>query len=167
VSRVRSITELRGLRVSVESYLAPKGPMNCKRWQHFGHTQRNCGYVPRCVACGGSHLTGGCSTPWEQPQCCGCRGNHTENYRGCVKWKEARAALAKQAPQQAPKNAATGHPTAPKAQQAGPSPEQLALREGWSHFVRGGVLPRLLPPLRPLILIPLLSRSRSCPGSLK
>ena len=53
VSRVRSITELCGLRVS-ESYLAPKGPMQCKRCQRFGHTQRNCGYAPRCVACGGS-----------------------------------------------------------------------------------------------------------------
>ena len=31
VSKVRSITELCGLRVSVESYLAPKGPLQCKR----------------------------------------------------------------------------------------------------------------------------------------
>ena len=101
VSRVRSITELCGLRISVESYLAPNGPMQCKRCQRFGHTQRNCGYAPRCVACGGSHLSGGCSTPREQPQCCGCGGNHTAKYRGCVKWKEARAAIAKQAPQRA------------------------------------------------------------------
>jgi len=99
VSSVRSITELCGLRVSVESYLVPKGPMQFKRCDRFGHTQRNCGYVPRCFACGGSHLSGGCSTPREQLQCCGCGGNHTANYRGCVKWK---AALAKQAPQRAP-----------------------------------------------------------------
>ena len=31
--RVRSITELCGLRVSVVSYLATKGPMQCKRCQ--------------------------------------------------------------------------------------------------------------------------------------
>ena len=116
VSRVRLITELCGLRVSVESYLAPKVPMQCKR---FGHTQRNCGYAPRCVACGGYHLSVGCSTPGEQPQCCGCGFNHTANYRGCVKWKEARAALAKQAPQRATRNA----PAAPKPQQAVPSAE--------------------------------------------
>jgi len=72
-------------------------------------------------------------------------GNHTANYRGCVKWKEARAALAKQAPHRAPRN----DPAAPKAQQAGPFAEQLDLGEGWSHVFRGGVLPRLLPPLRP------------------
>jgi hypothetical protein len=39
VSKLRSLTELCGLRVSVESYVAPKGPLQCKRWQRFGHTQ--------------------------------------------------------------------------------------------------------------------------------
>jgi len=79
VSKVRSLTELRRLRVSVESYFAPKGPLQCKR------CQRNCGYAPRCVACGGSYLCGGCCTPREQPQCCDCGGTHPANYRGCVK----------------------------------------------------------------------------------
>jgi hypothetical protein len=41
VSKVRSISELYGLRVSVESYVAPKGPLQCKRCQRFVHTQRN------------------------------------------------------------------------------------------------------------------------------
>jgi hypothetical protein len=31
LSRVRSLTELCGLRVTVESYVAPKGPLQCKR----------------------------------------------------------------------------------------------------------------------------------------
>ena len=113
----------------------------------------------------GSHLSGGCSTPREQPQCCGCGVNHTANYRGCVKCKEPRAALPKQAPQRATKYAATGHSAAPRAQQAGPSAEQLALGEGATSLERG-VLPRLLPPLHPVIQIPLLSWSRRCPGSL-
>ena len=134
MSRVRPITEHCGLWGSVESYLAPKGPMQCKRYQRFEHTQRNCGYAPRCVACGGCHLSGGSSTPREQPHCCGCVGNHSAKYRGCVKCKEARAALEKQAPQRAPRNA----PAAPKAQHAEPSAEQLALGEGWSHVFREG-----------------------------
>jgi len=113
--------------------------MQCKLCQCFGHTQRNYGYAPRCVACGGS----------QHSECCGCGGKNAANYRGCVKWKETKAALAKQAQQRAPRNAATGHPAAPKAQQAGPSAEQLALGDEWSHVVRGGVLPMLLPPLRP------------------
>jgi hypothetical protein len=95
VSRVRSLTELCGLRVTVETYLAPKGPLQCKCCQRFGHTQRDCRHVPRCVACGGSHLSGECPVPRGQPECCNCGGDHTANYRGCVKWKEAREALVK------------------------------------------------------------------------
>ena len=53
-SKVRSLTELCGLRVSVESYVAPKRPLQFQRCQRFGHTQRNYGYASRCVACGAS-----------------------------------------------------------------------------------------------------------------
>jgi hypothetical protein len=63
VAKVRSLTELCGLRVQVETYNAPKGPLQCKRFQRFGHTQRNCGYAPRCVACGNAHPSGKCVTP--------------------------------------------------------------------------------------------------------
>jgi hypothetical protein len=59
------------------------------------------------------------------------------NYRGCVKWKEAKAALAKRAPGQGPKgkNFATGKFQAPKAKQAEPSEGQMKLGEGWNHVV--------------------------------
>lgn len=40
-------------------YVAPKEPLQCKRCQRFGHTQLNCGYAPRCIACGGPHNSGG------------------------------------------------------------------------------------------------------------
>jgi hypothetical protein len=40
-------------------------------------------------------LRAACSTPREQPQCCGFEGNHTANYQGCIQWKEARATPAK------------------------------------------------------------------------
>jgi hypothetical protein len=98
VSKIRSITQLCGLRVSVETYTAPKWPLHCKRCQRFGHTQRNCGYGPRCVACGEAQNSGECSTPKEQLKWCGCGGNHTATYRGCCKWKDAKAALARRAP---------------------------------------------------------------------
>ena len=98
VTKIRSITQICGLRVTVETYTAPKGPFQCKRCQRFGHTQRNCSYAPRCVACGETHHSGECSTPKEQLKCCGCVCNHTANYRGCGKWKDAKAALARRAP---------------------------------------------------------------------
>ena len=46
MSKVRSLTELCGLRVSV----APKDPLQYTRNERFGHTQRNCKHAPRCIA---------------------------------------------------------------------------------------------------------------------
>jgi len=135
---VRSLTELCGLRVTVETYVAPKGPLQCKRYQRFGHTQRNCGYAPRCVACGVFHLSGDCPAPRGQPRCCSCQGNHTANYRGCVRWKEPRAALAKRTPERGRKMVASSKPAfAPEANRAEPSAEQMDLGAGWSLVVRG------------------------------
>ena len=103
---MRSLTELCGLRVSVESYVAPKGPLQCKPCQRFGHMKRNCGYATRCVACGGSCLTGGCPTPREQRQCCNCGGNRKANYRESGKMRRRplqsrRPSTAERAPAQA------------------------------------------------------------------
>jgi hypothetical protein len=74
-------------------YNAPNGPLQCKRCQRFGHTQRNCGYAPRCVACGEEHPSGNCVTPKQQFKCCSWGGNHTASYRGCSKWKKQRRLL--------------------------------------------------------------------------
>jgi hypothetical protein len=106
------LSELCGLRVAVETYVDRKvGPLLCKRCQRFSHTQRNCGCAPRCVACGETHLSGECSTPKQQLKCCSCGGNHTANYGGCSKWKEAKAALAKQLPMQCTRTSgAAGQP---------------------------------------------------------
>jgi hypothetical protein len=75
VAKLRSLTELCGLRIKVETYNAAKGPPQCKRCQRFGHTQHNCGYAARCVICGDAHPSGTCVTPkqqlqlWRQPHC--------------------------------------------------------------------------------------------------
>jgi hypothetical protein len=84
VQKVRSLTELGDMRVSVESYVAPKAPLQCKHCQRFGHTQRKCGYPPRCVACGEANLSGRLLIPKQQLKYCTCRGKHTANYRGCL-----------------------------------------------------------------------------------
>jgi hypothetical protein len=139
VAKVRSLTELCGLRVQVETYNAPKGPLQCKRCQRFGHTQRNCGYAPRCVACGDAHPSGKCVTPKQQLKCCSCGGNHTANYRGCSKWKEAKAAAAKRAQNERGRRDGVStrlHP--PKSAPSMPTPEQEALGSGWNHVVQGG-----------------------------
>ena len=82
----------------------------------------------------------------------------------CVKLKEAKAAVAKQAPECSRKSVATGQPVAPKAQGASPSDEQVDLGEGWNHVVRGGRVvkatttphtnPQPNPPPRPVTEVP-------------
>jgi hypothetical protein len=139
VAKVRSLTELCGLRVSVEAYIAPKGPLQCKRCQRFGHTQRYCSYAPRCVACCEAHPSGECGSSKQQLQCCCCRGNHTANYRGCVKWKEAKAALAKRTPL-GNKEGRAPSTAAPKLAE-----EQEILGPGWTHVVCGGRVVKVTP----------------------
>ena len=138
VTRVRAITQLFVLRVTVESYTTPKGPLQCKRCQRFGHTQRGCGYAPRCVACGEAHLSGVCSTSKEQLKCCSCGGSHTANYRVCGKWTVAKAALVRRATtgHVMKSGAPSGGRSAPARPQ--PSPEQLSLNDDWNHVLRGG-----------------------------
>jgi hypothetical protein len=97
MAKVRSVTELSGLQIKVETYNDPKAPLQCKRCQRFGHTQSNCGYAPRCVACGDAHPSGTYFTPKQQLKGYSCGGNHTANCRGYCKWKEAKAAAAKRA----------------------------------------------------------------------
>ena len=143
VIRVRAITQLCGLLVTVESYTAPRAPLQCRCCQRFGHTQRCCGYAPWCVACGEAHLSGGCSTSKEQLKCCSCGGNHTANYRGCGKWKEAKAALVRRASagpvvkSGAPSGGVRSAPAQPQ-----PSPEQLSLGDDWNHVLRGSRVAR-------------------------
>jgi hypothetical protein len=123
----------------VETYTAPKGPLQCKRCQRSGHTQRNCCYAPRCVAFGDAHPSGTCATSKQQLNCCSCGGNHTANYRGCSKWKEARAAPAKRAQgERDQKDGVSSRLTAPKSVPARPFSEQENLGPGWNHVVRGG-----------------------------
>jgi hypothetical protein len=151
---MHSLTELCRLRISVESYVAPKAPLQCKRCQRFRHTQRNCVYPTHCVACGQAHLSGECSTPKQQVKCCSCGGNHTANYRDFLKWKEAKAALVKRAQlERRQASGATGRPAAPKPARAGPAAEQESLRPGWNHVVQRAALRRL--PSQPFLNPPL------------
>ena len=137
-SKVQSLKELCVLRLTVEWYVAPKAPLQCKCCKRFGHTQRKCRYSPRCIACGGPHISGGCPVTRGHPQCCSCERNHTENNRVSIKWKEARAALTKHAPERGRKSTATSRHAAPKTKQAGPFAEQVDLGKRWNHVFRGG-----------------------------
>ena len=98
VQKLRSVEVLCDLTVKVETYNTPKGPLQCRQCQRFGHTKRKCGHTPRCVACGAEHASGSCVTGKDEVRCCNCAENHTANYRGCRRFKEARQQLSQRGP---------------------------------------------------------------------
>ena len=148
VSKVRSITELCGLRVPVETYVAPKSAMQCKRCQRFERTQPNCGYAPRYVACGGSHLSVGCSTPREQPQCCGC-GVTTRLTTGSVlSGKMRRQPLESKRPSVSERSPPQASPPLRKLSVPGPLPSRWTWARSGITSCEEGVLSRS-PPIHP------------------
>ena len=58
VTKLHSLNELCSLRVLLETYIAPQGPLQRERRQRFSHTQRYCSYAPQYVASGETHLSG-------------------------------------------------------------------------------------------------------------
>jgi hypothetical protein len=126
------------LQVQVGTCDATKGPLQCQRCQRFEHTQRNCCYAPKGVACGYAHTSGNCVTPKQQLKCCSCVGNDTGIYRGCRKWKRAKAAAAKQTQvETGGKDEVATRLPVPIAAPSILSPEHERLDLGWKHVVQG------------------------------
>jgi hypothetical protein len=148
VSRVRSLTGLCGLRVSVESYVPSKGRLQFRRCQCFGHTHRNCGHSPRCVACGGPHISADCPVPRGQPLSAAAAGVTTSRAIEAV-LSERRRGLRLRG---GSLNAAIGR--TPRASQLprklgrqSPLLSRRALARGGATSSVEGVLSRLLPRL--------------------
>lgn len=61
----------------------------CQRCQRFGHSSSNCKLDRKCVKCNLSHEYGRCAKLiTDKPICVNCGGEHTANYRRCVKYTE-------------------------------------------------------------------------------
>lgn len=139
------MTELCVLRVSVETYVAPKDPLRYKLCQRLGHTQRNCGYAPQCVACGETHLFRSARLQRSRVNTAAAV-NHTAYYWGCSKWKEASAVLTTRAStERRQMSGSSGRSGAPKEAREVPSAEQENLGPGWNHVVLWGRV--RLPPI--------------------
>lgn len=92
---------------------------------------------------------------------CGCGGNLTATYKGCGKWKEAKAAFVTRAPTGAVgKSGATGRAAKPAQTRYEPSAEQLSLGEGWSQVVRGGRVVQATPSPSPAAVAEALKRHK-------
>jgi hypothetical protein len=77
VDKVRSLTEICGLRIKVETYNDPKDSLQWKCCQRFfGQTQRNC--------IQGRGMRRRSPIQNHQLKCCSCGGNHTANYAVAV-----------------------------------------------------------------------------------
>jgi hypothetical protein len=140
LSRCPEVTKLRsltcGLRISVETYAAPKGPVKCKRCEGLGHTQRNYGYTTGCVACGEAHQSGGCSTPRSSLNAASAGGTTLPTTGDVQNGKRRRRPLQgghrPKPPTQEPQPALL-----PWQRRPVPSAEQQSLGGGWNHDVRG------------------------------
>ncbi|KAF2356011.1 hypothetical protein FHG87_013230 [Trinorchestia longiramus] len=64
-------------------------PWQCYKCQRFGYSAAFCRSAPRCVVCSGPHTSNECNKTTRR-NCCNCGGNHTANYGGCPKMKQAK-----------------------------------------------------------------------------
>lgn len=81
------MTNLKELKIKVESYRNKTGPAQCHRCQGFFHSAIGCHIAPKCVKCGQNHLTKDCTKSKEEPPKCGnCGQDHPANYKGCPKY---------------------------------------------------------------------------------
>ncbi|KAG8231440.1 hypothetical protein J437_LFUL000157 [Ladona fulva] len=84
------------MKVKIETFRPPRGPLRCHRCQLFGHTIKACLMNFRCVKCGQSHPSSECQRSiTAAPTCANCKGSHPANYRGCQAYKSIKERLAK------------------------------------------------------------------------
>lgn len=86
MNKIKNITGLNNIRVKWETYSKKQRITQCHRCQEYGHGQIYCYSKPRCLKCGGQHLTKECMKCTEEnfkPRCCNCGGQHVANYSQC------------------------------------------------------------------------------------
>ncbi|KAF2350043.1 hypothetical protein FHG87_019199 [Trinorchestia longiramus] len=64
-------------------------PWQYYKCQRFGHSAAFYRSAPRCVVCSGPHTSNECNKTTRRNYC-NCDGNHTVNYGGCPKMKQAK-----------------------------------------------------------------------------
>lgn len=75
-------------RFKVTPFLDP--PVQCYNCQRFGHNAKFCKNKTRCVICSEEHRHIDCPNKNNTKKCANCKENHTSNYGGCQKMKEAK-----------------------------------------------------------------------------
>jgi hypothetical protein len=88
-SSVYDINNILHCKIKVEEPRRNRGIPQCVRCQSFAHTKKYCSRQPRCVKCGGDHLSADCKKTRDTPAtCANCGSSHPANYRGCSTYKQ-------------------------------------------------------------------------------
>lgn len=83
-------------KIKIEEPRKKKEIVQCSKCQGFNHTKAYCYHQPRCVRCGGNHISGSCGKPRDTPAtCANCSQEHPANYKGCQTLKALREARRK------------------------------------------------------------------------
>lgn len=86
---IYKLTSLLHTKIKVEEPFKAKTISQCLNCQNYGHTKTYCGYPPRCVRCGASHLSSDCPNSRDAPPTCAlCQGSHPASYKGCAVYKD-------------------------------------------------------------------------------
>ncbi|KAL4107090.1 hypothetical protein QTP88_018522 [Uroleucon formosanum] len=87
-SDIFSITSLLHTKIKIEEPYKKRQIPQCQNCQSYGHTRTYCAHNPKCVKCGGNHLSTTCPKSPELPaKCALCEGAHPANYKGCTIYK--------------------------------------------------------------------------------
>ncbi|KAL4107084.1 hypothetical protein QTP88_018516 [Uroleucon formosanum] len=88
-SDIFSITSLLHTKIKIEEPYKKRQIPQCQNCQSYGHTRTYCAHNPKCVKCGGNHLSTTCPKSPELPaKCALCEGAHPANYKGCTIYKQ-------------------------------------------------------------------------------
>jgi len=89
IDKIYKIEFIQHMRVKIEALKKTNLIPQCKKCQRYGHTQKFCQRLAKCVKCAGSHLSTNCDKDKKvTPKCANCLEAHPANYRGCVVAKE-------------------------------------------------------------------------------
>lgn len=92
INDLKNIKSILSVVVKWTPYIASKkGPTQCNNCQLYGHGNRNCHLLPRCLMCAGQHTKANCPSVNDVnfiPKCSLCGDSHVSNDPNCPKKAE-------------------------------------------------------------------------------
>lgn len=88
INDIRKVKKINNVEIFWQYYQHPQGPTQCRNCQLHGHGSQHCKLSPKCVKCGGPHLSHECNIDVNADnkkllKCANCGSNHAANYSEC------------------------------------------------------------------------------------